>query len=493
MPIDPSVGKSQRLPKPASNVRGENTREPAGDSFEDVAKLYKPANVGTELPKATVSRYALALINQTTGEAVSAEEVAGTVDNAAVNAAIATDTAASRLALELNGVVVSKADGTRKGYAPSANTDTARGLALEQAFLNAVAGDTIDLSPGSYYVGKATSTIGGYTAQYAILNKMTIRLNGAYLWKQNTDTASAMFATSGTSGTDDWSIIGPGTIEGSYIDTANTTGARGSSANEIGITLNACRRWRIENIRIKNFAGTGLQLNNATFAADDYSGQKISTGSIIACSIDLNNLGLTTYAGNEFSEFTNCTFNKNQTGCDIYAGNTRFNGCHASANVNFALRIRNGGNDGHGCWNGGAFAHNTGFAIAAEASMDLGFLFVGVTFGADSVTTNKIQSLGAGITLVGCYVESPFFASATPTGLNTMANCFIPGTYTVTTDLSAAERLQWIMLDNYTPTGTWANNDDRIYVYADDAAAATGGLVAGRRYSTSTGELRIKL
>jgi len=32
-----------------------------------------------------------------------------------------------------------------------------------------------------------------------------------------------MFNPNATSGINDWSIIGPGTIEGSYVDTANTT------------------------------------------------------------------------------------------------------------------------------------------------------------------------------------------------------------------------------------------------------------------------------
>lgn len=44
-------------------------------------------------------------------------------------------------------------------------------------------------------------------------------------------------------------------------------------------------------------------------------------------------------------------------------------------------------------------------------------------------------------------------------------------------------------------TCIWSNDDQRftgIPAYADDAAAGSGGLVAGRLYKTATGELRIK-
>jgi hypothetical protein len=424
---------------------------------------------------------------------------AGTVTNEAMNDAIATNPGATRAALEINGVVVSKKDGTRKGFTPSADTDAARGLALEAAFAAAVAGDTIDLSPGSYYVAKSTSTIAGIVAQFAILDKMTIRLNGAYLWKQNTDTASCMFSCNAASGINDWSIIGPGTLEGSYIDTANTTGARGSAAAEIGVNVTASRRWKIDGVTFKNFAGSNIQLNNATFVSDEYLTSslvyKVSTGHISNCNIDLGNVGVYIGTGNEFNVFTNCTFTKNQTAIDLYAGNTQFIGCHAELNVNFALRIRNGGNDGHGSWVGGSFAHNLGFAIAAEASMDNGFVFSGTHFFADNTSNNKIQSLGGGLIFNGCEIDAPFFASGTPTGINSVTGCFFPisviSAANAVSDLSAAERLQWVFAENHTLVGPYANNDTQAYVYADNAAAVLGGLTAGRKYRTSTGEIRI--
>jgi hypothetical protein len=404
------------------------------------------------------------------------------------------------IAATMTGVVVTKSNGTRTAYTPSANTDTARGVALEAAFAAAVAGDTIDLSPGNYYVAKSTSSIAGITGQFAILDRMTIRLNGARLYKKSTDTASAMFACNASNGIDDWSIIGPGTIEGSRLATADTA-ARGTAAGEIGIEVRASRRARIENVSVLNFAGTGIECNAATFASDEYQQSalvyKISTLHIHGCNIDLNNIGFANFAGNEYHILTNCTFNVNLTACDIYAGNTKFIGCDASLNTNFVLRIRNGGNDGHGSWVGGTISHNPGFAVAAEASMDNGFLFSGVHFYADTTTSNKIQSLGGGLIFTNCIIDSPFFASATPTGINMVLGCHMPivivSAASAVSDLSAAERARWKFKDNYTLTTAWASDDIRT-TYADDAAAGAGGVLTGELWQqTTTGAVFVKL
>ena len=393
------------------------------------------------------------------------------------------------------GVKVTRADGSCTSYVPTADTDTARGLALEAAFAAAVAFDTIDLTPGNYYVAKATSTIGGWVAQYAILDGMTIRLNGARLYKKSTDTASVMFATNGTSLIDDWSIIGPGVLDGSYAANSDTA-ARGTATAEIGINTNASRRCRIEGLTFKNFAGTAIQGNNTNFSSlDEYGGSaaKYSTGHIHSCNADLNNIGLGLYGGNEYWSISNTSFNKNLTGCDIYAGNIKFTGCEANGNTNHALRIRNGGNDGHGSWVGGMMNHNTGFSVNVEASMDNGFTFTGSHFFGDSTTTNKIQSLGGGLNFTGCIVDSPFFASATPTGINTVKDSFFAGTYAAITDLSAAERAKWKFVNNHTLTGVFASDDIRT-TYATDADAGTGGVLQGELWQqTTTGAVFAKL
>jgi len=398
----------------------------------------------------------------------------------------------------LTGVIVTTKAGVRTAYPPAADTDTARGDALEAAFAVSVAGDTLDLSPGNFYIDKPVTTVAGVPAQFALLNKMTIRLNGARLYKKSTDTASSMFTCVTADSVNDWSIIGPGMLDGSYIANADTA-ARGSGANEIGISVRASRRVKIENIIIKNMAGSGILGWNTLFVTDEYgtgSNAKYSTVQINSCNIDLNNRGLEVYVSNEYWRVSNSTFNKNQTGIDDYqAGNMAFTGCEANGNTDYALRIRDGGNDGHGTWTGGAINHNTGFAVYVETGMVNGFIFTGTNFYADSSTANKIESLGGGVQFVGCTIDSPFYAGSTPSGINTVKACHFPLTGVTAaqaiSDLAAAERNKWKFIDNHTLSGVWAS-DDIFTQFATNAAALTGGRLPGELYQiTGTGAVMV--
>lgn len=388
----------------------------------------------------------------------------------------------------LDGVMVTKATGTRRCYVASSDTDTARGLALEAAFAAASAGDTIDLSPGNYYVAKTATNESGIYTQFTVLDKMTIRFNGARLYHTATEATRTMFSAANGSSASDWSILGPGIIEGSD-STVNDSAGTGENGINIAGNNGSPRRWRIADLTIRYFTNQGIVFNATSYSGHGTSinaNLKISTGQITNCHLDYNNIGFFNVTSSEYCQLINCTMNNCRTGCDIYAGNTCFSNCDANACIRYGVMIRNGGNDGHGSWNGGRICHNVGFAFATEASMDYGFIFAGVLFAGDGNTYNKLQSLGGGVIIANCYVESPFYASATPTGLNKMVNCFISGTYTTVTDLSAAERLQWIFEDNFTLTGGWAKNDVMIYAFADDAAAGTGGMTAGRKYRNSS-------
>jgi hypothetical protein len=74
-----------------------------------------------------------------------------------------------------------------------------------------------------------------------------------------------------------------------------------------------------------------------------------------------------------------------------------------------------------------------------------------------------------------------------------MKNCFIAGTYTAITDLSAAERAKWKFVNNHTLTGVFASDDIRT-TYATDADAGTGGVLQGEIWQqTTTGAAYIKL
>ena len=297
-------------------------------------------------------------------------------------------------------VTVTLSDGSQEEFVPSANTDAARGLALEAAMAYATAWSTVDLSPGNYLVAKATTNVISVPTHYEILSGMTVRLNGARLYHQTAFNGAVFFGADGSSGTNGWAILGPGIIEG--------TQAKTSGANEIGINTRNSRRWLIADLTVRYFRNTAIQFNGGTYPTNtEYGSLKGSTGKVINCHIDLNNLGLTTGQSSELLSVVSCTFNQNLTACDLYAGATNFTACEVMWNTNHGLRIRNYGNSAHGSFVGGVIAHNYGFGIAMEGTNN-GFMIADSVIGADTNTSNKIESLGGGMIITGCIVDAPF-------------------------------------------------------------------------------------
>lgn len=378
---------------------------------------------------------------------------------AAELAAIINEDPAGALATTGSAVWVTFANGSRLPYAPTANTNAARGAALDAAWTACLAttgAETVDLYPATFDCARATSTVISVPTQFAMEAGMIVRFNGATVTHGSGFSGAVIFAADTV---DDWSILGPGIIQGT--GTASTTPPSG--ANEIGINTRTARRWRIADITVRYFKNTGIQFNSSSYTGHGTtlgSNLKISTGQITNCHIDYNNIGFGIYAAAEYPKLTGCSLNNNATGADIYGANTHFANCEASGNVSYALRIRgHAGNEGHGSWVGGAITHNVGHAVHVEAAMTSGFMISGTTFGGDSATSNKIESLGAGLTLSGCYVESPFYAASTPAGMNQMMGCFIAGSYTTVTGLDAGELAKWRFKENYDASGAWANNN----------------------------------
>lgn len=72
------MANSQQLPEPHSSIAGRNTLDPSGkNAFAAFAAKFRPKNVILEIVAATVARFALRLIDQSTGKAYSANELAG--------------------------------------------------------------------------------------------------------------------------------------------------------------------------------------------------------------------------------------------------------------------------------------------------------------------------------------------------------------------------------------------------------------------------------
>jgi len=429
-------------------------------------------------------------------------------------------------AATIGGVRVTHKYSAPEWFLPAADTNIARGDAAEAAFADSDTGADceVDFAPGEYEIDKLYdgTTIGGVRASFGLKTRMTVRLNGARLYRPTLSTVAqnalvvgryyivtgnagstanwmsvgassnnggtifqasgtavntgtgvvipvpmAMFSVAFVSGSVpaiDWSLLGPGMIEGDVATTSYTVGDPYGYQDQHGINIAASRRWRIDGISFLKHRGSGIYLNTPNWTQETTYTAKVSTGQVSNCHFDLNNAGGTMWSQNEYSQFSNCTFNQNVTGVDDYAGNTVFSNCIASGNTTDGVLLRNGTNDGHGCWIGGHITHNLGRAIYAEASMDNGFPFIGVTIGG-SATVNTIESRGGGLNFVGCFLDCLFKAGATPTGVNTVQNCFflgadVPSAVTALADMSTAERAQWRFMDNHTLTGRWGGDNN---------------------------------
>lgn len=104
------------LPDPDNASAGRNTNDRGSQKPSIQAKKYRPVDAPvTEPPVATVARFANRLINRETGATLSAEQIiassAGTPTAASVAAAIATDPAAIRTAVELGTAATSDLSG----------------------------------------------------------------------------------------------------------------------------------------------------------------------------------------------------------------------------------------------------------------------------------------------------------------------------------------------------------------------------------------------
>lgn len=388
------------------------------------------------------------------------------------------------------GVWVTKSNGKRTAYKPSADTDTARGVALEAAFAAAVAGDTIDLSPGNYLVAKAGTNMSGLLVQYVILNGMTIRLNGARLYHEAAQNTYVMFSAALASLVNDWSVMGPGIIEGTV--SSPTGSPSGESAFYLGGGGgDVARRFRISNLTVRYFKNTGLLLDSFSWSGGEL---KFPTGLIDGCHFDTNNVGVDINPGSEFLRFSNSTFSFNKTALQVLAGNAIFNNCQCNGNITDGLVIDVGSNHAHGSWTGGTISHNYGFGIRVTTGVTNGFTFSGVHIGgADGTTLNKIQLDGYGININGGELDSPIYTTEVNSGINCFDNVRITANpTTVLTNLFSGSRLKLKIRGCYTMTGFWDQNDI-LTTYANDAAAGTGGRLAGELYQvTGTGVVQAK-
>lgn len=209
--------------------------------------------------------------------------------------------------------------------------------------------------------------------------------------------------------------------------------SRPSDAGQVGIRISGCSKVRIENVQLNNIAGTGLELENPTFA---FNAPQMSIFSNIS---GANNFRLIhAHSFSEYLGFSNVQAHNNVIGVEIESGNVTFSNSHFRFNsIGIMVNGRASQNPCHGSFNGGSANHNVHNLVVL--SCGLGETFNGVDFLGDQIGGITKDSVGIqifnskGITIangqIGSNIEvkaaDPLTGLASSNGANALLNNYI--------------------------------------------------------------------
>lgn len=331
------------------------------------------------------------------------------------------------------GVQVTGTNGITATYIPSADTDAARGTALIDAVTAAGAGAKFNLPAATHQI---TSTI-------TIKGNQSFNLNGGTITHTSTYAALPIFSGSNVAG---WSIVGPGTIQGSW-----TSGAY-SDAGEKGISAVDCSSFQILNVKAKNFQSPAFYLRHDGITIDG----TMSYGTLVGNKAENCYTGLYLHTRAEYNTITDFQAVGGTIGIKIQGGNNVITDAICTVNT-YGVWVDIGTNHGHGRMVNSLINHST-FRAAYVAGIDptLGYTFLGCTFRAGKEV--ELRDCG-GVNFIACELDdaSDIIATNTLTGINTFQNCFFPTAPTITA--TTPQRYMIKFRNCTTQTGMSALND----------------------------------
>ena len=215
-------------------------------------------------------------------------------------------------------------------------------------------------------------------------------------------------------------------VYGSLSDITPSSGwdLNASPANPCGIRIEGSgsddtQRFRCEisNVRVSNFAGAGIYINQTGY--NTQGGCHINNAFVRNC-----NAGIVFAKYAEFHRTTGCNFNECYYGAVNNGGNNVFENCDFSSNIQGLLMDNSSGtysNSSHGSFVGCSFNHsdsNNGTAIELN-TMVAGEVFVGcnIFYGAIILTSSQ------GIVFNSCNLGSSTPITITDGGGIQFANC----------------------------------------------------------------------
>jgi hypothetical protein len=160
-----------------------------------------------------------------------------------------------------------------------------------------------------------------------------------------------------------------------------------------GIVINACPNLTIENVKISNLNGKGIEAQN--FGNQYRKSSKFSNFTVENCFV-----GVYFKNKSEYNTISGLHSNNNQIGLIIDAGNNSFTNCNVSGNrVN--VMILGGVNNAHGNITGGVFNHGSLHAFIID-NVTLGEMITGVNIWYASIYVRN----STGIVFNGCQIAN---------------------------------------------------------------------------------------
>lgn len=284
--------------------------------------------------------------------------------------------------------VLTDTNGLSTTYAPTANTDTARGNALISALAASGSGKTVTFGPGNYYFTQTQNTasffpVGGYYygrgARLYVNASTTVQTAGA----QAPNTA---FYISGTC-----------TLRDIVFDGGNVGGLT-------GLWLDTNSGVDLSHLQWKNWGAVALVLNDSVGGA-----VKIPGGILESSQFYHNGTAIWVVTGAEYWRITDCIIDSNTNGILSYAGNTNFISCEVTQNTGIGVDIEAGINDGHISFLGGSINHNGVKSVYLAPGVAESVTFEGTHCYSNSGSSGWIDVSGttSGINWIGGNVDAP--------------------------------------------------------------------------------------
>jgi hypothetical protein len=237
--------------------------------------------------------------------------------------------------------------------------------------------------------------------------------NGATIY--HTDSSKIMFSAVNV---DCWTLRGPATLKGTL------TGS--GWADEKGLYISGCNRYRVHALSANLFRRTGIHIADGTF-----SGALGDQGIFSDCAAHQCMESLRVDAGSaaEYCLFTNFNATGSITAVIIGGGNTTMNGLSIT-NCDIGVSLIGGPNNAHGIIAGSNINHCGQTAIIADGVTN-GFTFDGCHIYSDSPTTGHIrmQNGSTRVVFTDCIIDAPVVNDS---GINRVTDCNTLSKYGVT-------------------------------------------------------------